>query len=336
MYAFLLGAGCNLLCRSLKCATVKDYIKDVASFLILFSKDHRDYRFDSANALRMSSTLHNVFEELKTWDDMAKRREPFTLDMLTAQQQWTEAGEFGPDTEEAALLDWFEVGLFTGMRLAEWAQPSHKSDPACPNLNKRLQTAAFCLNDVRAEMKGGQRISGAVILDHPVASIKKMWVKWRMQKNGENGEEKMFSLPESKLARSFIRPMYRILQRFVRLRGIDDLTTPLSVYQHAKAEKGVRLLHSANIEKSMRRTAAKVYNLDKSNEVDAAMLQRWSSHSIRVGACCILHAMGFDAIQIKFILRWKSDTFMLYLRNNGILADQQHRAFDKLGAMPNF
>ena len=68
---------------------------------------------------------------------------------------------------------------------------------------------------------------------------------------------------------------------------------------------------------------------------DKAVLQLWSAHSLRVGACVILHTMGFTGTQIKFLLRWKSDTFMMYLRNVALLSDQQDEAIDKAAALPD-
>ena len=156
MYAHLLGAGCNLMCRALKCETIKGYIKDIATFLILFSQESRDYRFESPNATKMSPTLHQVFAELKTWDDMPNRREPYTIGMLANQQQWTVDGGFGPDSAEAALVDWFEAGLFARFRLTEYAQEKSKHDPEFPKLNLQNETAAFCMNDVRAQIKRRQ------------------------------------------------------------------------------------------------------------------------------------------------------------------------------------
>eukprot|EP00957_Ditylum_brightwellii_P208882 15359365-Ditylum_brightwellii.AAC.1 len=43
-------------------------------------------------------------------------------------------------------------------------------------------------------------------------------------------------------------------------------------------------------------------------------IQRLSSHSIRVGTCVLLHSSGKDGDFIKLKLRWKSDTFRLYMR----------------------
>jgi hypothetical protein len=49
-------------------------------------------------------------------------------------------------------------------------------------------------------------------------------------------------------------------------------------------------------------------------------LARWTSHSVRVGACVALHEAGADPMTIKNRLRWRSDTFMDYLRHTGRMA----------------
>jgi hypothetical protein len=78
----------------------------------------------------------------------------------------------------------------------------------------------------------------------------------------------------------------------------------------------------------MRDVAAKVYNLDPTTPVGKTALQKWSCHSLRVGACVLLHTMGFTEPQIKWILRWKSDAFMVYLRNITNLSDKHTHAFN--------
>eukprot|EP00957_Ditylum_brightwellii_P200101 15253970-Ditylum_brightwellii.AAC.1 len=54
------------------------------------------------------------------------------------------------------------------------------------------------------------------------------------------------------------------------------------------------------------------------------------SHSIRVGACVLLHISGKDGDFIQLRLRWKSDTFRLYLRNTTLLAGQHCQAVENL------
>jgi hypothetical protein len=43
MYAHHLAAGNTLFCRSIKVATIKKYMKDVASFFSLFGSQQRDF-----------------------------------------------------------------------------------------------------------------------------------------------------------------------------------------------------------------------------------------------------------------------------------------------------
>jgi len=71
----------------------------------------------------------------------------------------------------------------------------------------------------------------------------------------------------------------------------------------------------------MKDLAIRCYNLDpKSNKI------RYASHSIRIGACVALHAAGVSAPQIKFLLRWKSDSFMIYLRKIARLCEVKNAA----------
>eukprot|EP00957_Ditylum_brightwellii_P202267 15329363-Ditylum_brightwellii.AAC.1 len=64
--------------------------------------------------------------------------------------------------------------------------------------------------------------------------------------------------------------------------------------------------------------------MDKSlyNLTNLEDIKRFSSHSIRVGACVLLHSSGKDGDFIKLRLHWKSDTCRLYLRNTTLLSAQ--------------
>jgi hypothetical protein len=84
----------------------------------------------------------------------------------------------------------------------------------------------------------------------------------------------------------------------------------------------------------MRETTGRVYHRDPMK--DRAALQLWSTHSLRVGACVILHTMGFSQSQIKWILRWQSNAFMVYLRNTAVLACQHVDVMDAAFTMPHF
>ena len=49
-------------------------------------------------------------------------------------------------------------------------------------------------------------------------------------------------------------------------------------------------------------------------------------HSIRVTAANLLHRAKFSDSYIKNRLRWRSDTFLMYLRNTFYTADQHTNA----------
>jgi hypothetical protein len=46
--------------------------------------------------------------------------------------------------------------------------------------------------------------------------------------------------------------------------------------------------------------------------------------------------MGFNNTQIKWLLRWRSDAFMTYLRNLAVNSLQHVLAMDQAAAMPQF
>jgi hypothetical protein len=337
MYAQHLATGNSLLMKQLKVATVKQYVRAAASLFAVgtidATLDRRDYRKDEQGDSKFSPLLQAIYDELERWEKQPNRREPFTIEMLEYLATLVKTSSASSLSLHAALLDWFEIGLFAGLRLTEWAQTNAHRNVDSPQLDDFGDARAFCLNDVRAVTRTGIRLQGAAILRFPLDQILQCWIRWRTQKNSQNGEEKTYTRNPRVGGREFIRPMYRILQRFVALRGADDITTPLALYSetsHIDPLK-VRFVTSSDIDTVMRAVAAAVYKMDPEKDFEA--LQRWSSHSLRVGACVILHALGFTAEQIQFLLRWRSKSFMDYLRNIAVLANRQTQAVD---TMPHF
>lgn len=163
--------------------------------------------------------------------------------------------------------------------------------------------------------------------------VHKLWITFRTQKNGDNGERRLFTCNPRPDGHCMVATMYRIFRRFTRLCGAWNTSTPLAVY-HSSAFGSIRMITARAIERHMREVASVVYSFNtKAHKTD---IQRWSSHSLRVGACVLLHSQNFSASQIKFLLRWRSDAFMVYLRNVVPLSDQHNEAWDTAKAMPNF
>ena len=113
-----------------------------------------------------------------------------------------------------------------------------------------------------------------------------------------------------------VRAMLQIRKRAIRVRL--SLSAPIGVAKH---DSKLIYLHESTITTHIRNAATAVYDI-----MDSRELQGFSSHSARVGAAVHLHLAGKDPIFIKTHLRWRSDTFILYLRNVIELASQHNDA----------
>lgn len=335
MYAVHLSLGHTIHCKSIKAATIEQYVWAAASFIAMFSGV--DYRKDHPSDRHMGHLLAPVYRDLKKYETVPNRREPYDHQMHRLAKRL--GNSFPPNSLVAAMVDGFELAFCAGYRLSEWAQPDRRTDPMRPQLNhlvsSPMRTRAIVPNDVRIVSVDNRRAAGLGILAFAPMQIGRLFIKFRTQKNGQHGEEKLFILNPNQDGVCFVRSVYRSLARFQRLRSKDTRlnpsAVPLSVYW-APRERCVKLINANDIEHFMRRLAAVVHNLHPVR--DAEDLQKWSSHSLRVGACVTLHAMGFSALDIQFILRWRSSAFMVYLRNVAILATRHIQSYDRASAQP--
>jgi hypothetical protein len=335
MYALHLSAGHSIICKSIKVATIEQYLLAASSFVSLFNGV--DIRKDRPTDTQMGCILAPVLRDLKKYESIPDRREPYDPQMHTAARFL--AAQYHRDSLTCALTDGFEQGYCAGYRLSEWAQPARQSNPMTPQLNHLpnavIRTRALVPDDFRVLTVARRRLTGMAILSCEVDQITKMWVRWRTQKNGQHGEEKLFARNPNLGGFCFVSSAYRSLQRFQRLALLDPRlrpnATPLSVYW-SPATASVKLVAAYDIERFMRHLACQVYHLHPVR--DAKDLNKWSSHSLRVGACVALHAMGFSALDIQWILRWRSQAFMVYLRNVAILAIRQYQALDRAAELP--
>ena len=142
---------------------------------------------------------------------------------------------------------------------------------------------------------------GLAILVRPLLDILNLFMRHCTQKNGQHGEEHLYTLSDDPTPpHDAVACFYRLLLNFSTLRQRDPAlredATPLAIYWDPTLSM-VRLVTADEIEACMRALAVKTYCLDPVK--DKAALQLWSSHSLRVGACVLLHAMGFPPQDIK-------------------------------------
>jgi hypothetical protein len=148
-----------------------------------------------------------------------------------------------------------------------------------------------------------------------------MEIRYRFQKNKDNRQKIKYSKStNTKLCPA--RAGLKIRRRDQRLRV--KAHTPIAVYSYSSKKKA-KYISDKDIESVLQMVAKEVYNLTLLEDI-----KRFSSHSIRVGACVLLYSSGKDGEFIKLRLRWKSDTFTLYLRNTTLRAGQHCRAVESL------
>ena len=335
LYAVYLAAGNNLLCKSLKSGTIATYLLNVASLAVAAHPKGRDPRKIHDTDTSFAPCIARVLKEIKRWEQMPNRQEPFTPKMQRYLFNKVAAARASPsllvDHLEEALSDWFDLGgCYAGFRLSEWAQPS-SSSLASPAIKFGAQLpTAFLADDFRFELNSGRRISAFSALSLELRSIRAVLITWRTQKNGQNGEVKSFIRNDISSTSCPVASALRIVRRFVSLVGLST-TVPLAVFFNVSSGRPA-LINSPMIDAVMQSVARDTYDI--SNPLD---LRRWTSHSLRIGAAVVLHSHGFSDSQIKFTLRWRSNAFMDYLRNSDIVALKQNTAVSMAadGILPN-
>ena len=145
-------------------------------------------------------------------------------------------------------------------------------------------------------------------------------VCWRFQKNGDNGQKNTYARGQDGAGLCYVQSAINIVLRAQRL-GIPS-HYPVGAYKEYHTVR-INFISSQDVRAVLRKAAKEVHNITSPSE-----LARFTCHSIRVGACVLLHSAGKDFEYIKFCLRWKSDAFRMYLRNVTALAVQHAAVLD--------
>jgi hypothetical protein len=276
--------GNTILAKAIKGTTIERYLSAAAK--IHTSQGHCNPIHDLQK--RRYYLINDIILETKRWESMPNRREPLTWDMI----EYLQTLSCPPTSMLAALIDWFIVGMYAGFRLSEWGQPGTLTSTTTYQRGRRDDSLAITASDIQLTSQGFS-------------------ITWRYQKNNQNGEKIKFNAAPGYPARCPFLAIKRIIARASSLR--HDPSKPLAMY--ADANKQSYLLTDRNISTWLQQAAKIAHGISNSDD-----LARWTSHSVRVGACVALHEAGAEPSTIKNRLRWRSETFADYLRHTGRLA----------------
>jgi hypothetical protein len=324
LYLVHLATGNSVSCRCIKAATIEKYLRSVAKFCA--RSNPRDPRKLEQTQKALAPALQGVLSEVRRWEDIPDRREPFTIEMLRYMTALRDSQPHihSKDSLLAAMVDWASAGLYDGFRLSEWAQPNAHSALDNPHLNIKGEPCAFCTSDIRflSDDKIRVPLAQVLTLDPTNPTVGRTFVKYRTQKNGKNGEERQHTRNASTTAPCHVASLMKIVQRFARLIGHNH-NVPLCVYRHVNGT--IRSITASLIETTFRAAAAYVYKLDP--VTDSEHLRKWSAHSIRVGACVILHGVNPALI---FIRRYGDPLSQLFSTEQYIVSPSIGRKMERL------
>jgi hypothetical protein len=317
MYVAYLGMGHTLMFKTIKARTVRIYLSEAAKLIQKRREAHVMAHPQAGltwfcptrthGATTFAPPIASVLKEIERWENMIDRREPLTVDMIHFQK--TLCRDSTPHSLDQAMYDWETTGIYAGFRLSEWAQEDHVQRLDQVKLTIDGEPTAFLIDDLEYKGENGRFMTRQAALQRSYL-VQQVLVRWRFQKNGTKKEQKTFvRISGGDRSLCAVSAWLRILKRWTDFSLGPNF--PLAVFSDTGLSSGKPvLICSTHIKASLQHAATEVYGI-----TDPAALSRFSAHSIRVGACVALHAAGIQQQDIKFALRWKSDSFYNYLRN---------------------
>jgi len=309
-YVASLAMGETLACRSIRSKTLQLYLSNVVKLFL------NSGRLDPTKTVmgKVHPAISKVIHEQRRWESMPNRREPLTWEMV-ADLQSVAKTDPNVDGVYPAMVDWCVLGMYAGLRLSEWAQEDRYSDPTEGYLTNVDGTAtAFISSDFT--FRTAQKIQVEWTSYIELSTIQYVTIQWRFQKNLDNGESRHFSRHEEG-GRCPVIAAHNILLRATRL--VVPRTNPIAVFSSGK---GRVHFTPSTIDCCLQQSAIRVYKLSTREAIG-----KFTSHSFRVGACVALHEAGHDDIYIQHRLRWRSNSWKMYLRNTFVLAEQHSQTF---------
>jgi hypothetical protein len=306
-YAVALVEGDTLLSNKIRHSTLNNYIK--LACLCHTSLGLADPRRAPINFIKTITDAVRKFEKVPNRREMI--HDSMYEHMLVLYEKYYTKD---PDCLLVSLCEWMFLGRYTGFRREEWCNEKSNeytriTDPLwVGNATRSVAIEDFTFFDAK----------GA-----PIKIPKSLWCKplptlpsnisfvelcIRKQKNNDNFQKITYSRC---VKNPFLCPVYvsfRIHCRGLRL-GAPP-TYPAAIYWD-KPTTTYKLITSRQANDFLRQTASSTFDI----RPDCKSLAKWSCHSIRVTAANLLHRAKFSDSYIKNRLRWRSDAFLMYLRN---------------------
>ena len=308
-YLISLVQGDTIQGGRIKLRTIRNYLTDVEG---LFAATKTNLMIvDEINYVKI------VLDAIKQFEKVPNRR--YMIEDTMVIWLYNEAQkELCIDSGLSAIVDWIILGRYTGFRKSEWAQSTLSSFQKIDTWEGN-PPLAMILSDFQFLGSNQERLSVKTLynqglqLEEVAKQVEHVNIEWRHQKNGDHGQKVMYSRDRNNPKYCPTLAALRIAWRALRLGVPSD--EPIGVF---KKKKRRRFITDTMVAEILREAAKEVLKITDPDE-----LKLWSTHSIRVTAANLLHRERFSDSFIQSRLRWKSNSFLVYLRNT-IYAAGQH------------
>ena len=300
-YTVSLVQGETILGSPVRHSTIKNYLKAAQELIGKNVSCASQYQFTDT-----------ILKAVENYEEVPKRRRMIT-DKMSRWLVERAAGE-SRDSAARAIVDWFILGRYAGFRAAEWSQTTQGKYARIEHWPGE-PSRAFIRNDFTFLAEDERRLSSEDLSERLIGYL---IITWRIQKNGQNGEQITFGRDDKSPAYSPTNAGFRIYERSKRL-GMKDYE-PMAVYRNSHGK--VRFITDTMVNDLLRQAASATLGIPRNN----AELKLWSTHSIRVTAANLLYRMQLSDQYIMTRLRWLSAAFLVYLRNTIHSADAHTKA----------
>ena len=299
-FAVSLIRGETIQSRKIRHATVRNYVNAVIEL-------HTDRKLPSPYGAP-TDYITIVLKAIKKYEKQPERRDMIYDEMFHHMELMRPTHT--DDSLKAALTDWIYLGRFVGFRGIEWCQETQHTykeiDHPCWEGPKSY---AFIADDFQFFTKDKRQVH--TLSEESIKTIAYVIVRFRKQKNNRNYEIIPYYRDEENPAFCPVNAAICIRLRAIRLKVKSE--EPLGVFHctTGKYNNTRCYISTAQVATFLKATAMTVFHLKPTD----ALLQRYTTHSIRVTACNLLHRQGMSDTYIQSRLRWTSDAFLGYLRN---------------------
>ncbi|KAL7524435.1 hypothetical protein ACHAXR_003466 [Thalassiosira sp. AJA248-18] len=272
-----------------------------------------------ANFIDKMNMTTKLYKALEKEEDIAKQRSPLTPQIFAMLKKIADARD--EDSPESVVFDWFCINRILGLRSCEYAQKTQVKIEKHEYPSGKVVVKAFVRSDWIFYDKNGKVISEHSI--EALAIIQKFKVRFRIQKNRQNGQDISVWGDVENPSIAATRAAYRIYLRSIRLGMKED--EPMGIFVN---QFGATKFLTGNKIADVLQAVTKVAHPDWTKEE----VSKISSHSGRVWPCVLLSEAGKSPDFIKNRLRWMGESYRLYLRDTAAINKQHINALQKASA----